>query len=197
MTEARLDDEGIERLVRRAQAGDEAAFDEVARACYGQIHRWALVRTGDADDADDITQTVLIQLYRRIGQWTGRSRFTTWLYRVTMNAAGSWRRRAAARGRLAGRIAHQITVDAGQATGPDVAVEQSLVAELVHTFFRALPGKQRQVFDLADLQGFGQAEIAEMLGMNAATVRAHLFRARRAIRARLLAHDPAAGEEVS
>jgi len=107
------------------------------------------------------------------------------------------RRRAAARGRLAGRIAHQITVDAALATGPDVEVERSLVAELVHTFFRALPGKQRQVFDLVDLQGFSQAAIAEMLGMNPATVRAHLFRARRAIRAKILAHDPALGGEVS
>ncbi|HEX9580312.1 MAG TPA: RNA polymerase sigma factor [Gemmatimonadales bacterium] len=197
VTEARQDDEAIEQLVRQAQAGDAAVFDEVARACYDRIHRWALVRTGDEDDADDVTQAVLIQLHRRIGQWSGRSRFTTWLYRVTMNAAGSWQRNVAARGRLAGRIGEDTEVPEAGGGDPAQAAERAIVMDLVRSFFEALPGKQRQVFDLADLQGFGQSEIAEMLGINPATVRAHLFRARRAIRARILALDPTLREEIS
>jgi RNA polymerase sigma-70 factor (ECF subfamily) len=191
VTEARPNDEGIEQLVRRAQAGDAEAFEEVARRCYGSIRRWALVRTGDEDDADDVTQSVLVLLHRRLGQWSGRSRFSTWLYRVTMNAAGSWRRRVTARARLAGRIAQDATLHGSAPPSPETAAERGAFLDLVRTFFLELPPGQRQVFDLADLQGFAQTEVAEMLRMNPVTVRAHLFRARRTIRARILAMDPA------
>lgn len=165
------------------------------RRCQRRIHRWALTLTRDEDDADDVTQDVLILLHRRIGQWSERSRFTTWLYRVTMNVAGSWRRRAVSRTRLAGRVAHQESVEGPEAVDPAAETERAMIVELVRTFFEALPGNQRRIFDLADLQGFGQAEIAEMLGMNPVTVRAHLFRARRTIRAMILARDSALGEE--
>jgi RNA polymerase sigma-70 factor, ECF subfamily len=61
--------------------------------------------------------------------------------------------------------------------------------------FRELPARQREVFYLADLEGFAPVEIAERLGMNPTTVRAHLFRARRALRARLLERHPEIAEE--
>ncbi len=57
-------------------------------------------------------------------------------------------------------------------------------------FFAELPEKQREVFDLADLQGYRSSEVAEMLQMNAATVRGHLFRARRFIRQKILQSNP-------
>jgi RNA polymerase sigma-70 factor (ECF subfamily) len=195
VTSAPSDDEAIEHLVRQAQAGSEAAFEAVVRRCYDRIHRWALAATGDKDDADDVTQNVLVLLHRRLGQWSGRSHFTTWLYRVTVNAAGGWRRRIGARTRLAGRIADQMRVEQPAAEDPAATTERTMLVDLVRTFFGSLPDKQRQIFDLADLQGFGQAEIAEMLGMNPITVRAHLFRARRTIRARILARDPALKDE--
>ena len=58
------------------------------------------------------------------------------------------------------------------------------------TLFRELPRRQREIFYLADLEGFAPVEIAERLGMNPVTVRAHLLRARRALRARLLERHP-------
>ncbi|HXV87295.1 MAG TPA: RNA polymerase sigma factor [Gemmatimonadales bacterium] len=196
MSEVRSGYEALDELARLAQAGDSHALEALLRECYSRIHRWALVRTGDPDDADDVTQSVLVVLHRRLHQWTGRSRFTTWLYRVTMNAAGSWRRRAAARLRLAGRVARELETS-GEPAGAECEAERQSMVQLVRRFFQGLPPVQRQVFDLADLQGLGQQEVADMLGMKAVTVRAHLFRARRAIRARILALDPAAGEERS
>ena len=81
-------------LVRRAQEGDEAAFERLARSVYQQVFRWALVQTGDPDDADDVTQEVLVVLHRRLKTYSGEARFTSWLFRVTRNAALQHGRRA-------------------------------------------------------------------------------------------------------
>ena len=63
-------------------------------------------------------------------------------------------------------------------------------ADLVRAFFAELPERQREVFDLADLQGYRSSEVAELLGMNPSTVRGHLFRARRFIRNKILQSNP-------
>ena len=195
MTTPRSPDDDLELLVRQAQAGDAGAFDRLAARCRNRIYRWALVRTGDADEADDITQTVLLRLSTHLDRYDGRSRFTTWLYRVTANAAGGWFRRGAAR-----RRAHE-QFDTGTGdTRADPAdpldrIHAGNMAAVARTFFTDLPAKQREVFDLADLQGFTPAEVSEMLRMNQATVRVHLLRARRALRARLLQRFPALAEE--
>ncbi len=54
-------------LIRRAQRDEPGAFDDLIRQNYRRIHRWALVKTGDADDADDVTQRVLIQIFKKLG----------------------------------------------------------------------------------------------------------------------------------
>jgi RNA polymerase sigma factor (sigma-70 family) len=181
--------EPMEAMVARARAGDERAFAELATAVRGQVHRWALVRTGDADDAEDVAQTVVIRLHRHLHAFEGRSRFTTWLYRLTASAALDW-----VKGRGRRERAHLASADHGElSTATDdriAALENERTAALVRGFFAELPARQREVFDLVDLQGFTPAEAGEMLEIEGVTARAHLFRARRAIRERILAAHP-------
>ena len=176
-------------LVRRAQAGEAAARDELLRRCHATVYRWAMVHTGDADDAEDVAQDVLVTLYRSLDRYAGRSRFTTWLYQVTRHAALGLRRRIASRLRVARAVAARPPEPSG-ARDPLEQVHESQVAQVVMTLFRELPRRQREIFYLADLEGFAPVEIAERLGMNPVTVRAHLLRARRALRARLLERHP-------
>src|SRR5690349_6906799 len=68
-------DELLSPLVRRAQAGDGAARDELLRACHQTVYRWAMVLTRDADEAEDVAQDVLVALYTRLDRYGGRSRF--------------------------------------------------------------------------------------------------------------------------
>lgn len=185
--------EPLEAIAARARAGDERAFAELATAVRAQVHRWALVRTGDADDADDVAQTVVIRLHRHLGTFEGRSRFTTWLYRLTATAALDW-----VKGRGRRERAHQASsADALSAATDDriAALENERAAALVRAFFAELPTRQREVFDLVDLQGFTPAEAGEMLEIEGVTARAHLFRARRAIRERILAAHPNARDD--
>jgi len=187
----------LEALVREAQSGNEAAFRRLVERCYRQIHRWALVRTGDADDADDITQDVLVALSTHLDRYDGRSRFTTWLYRVTANTAGGFFRRRSARRRADQRSYEQASELQVEPADPLARIHRAHVAGVVKLFFDALPGRQREILDLADLQGFGPGEIAELLRMNPTTVRAHLFRARRTLRARMLAEHPGMLEDLN
>ena len=182
-------DDVLGPLVRRAQAGEAAARDELLRCCHATVYRWAMVHTGDADDAEDVAQEVLVTLYRSLDHYAGRSRFTTWLYQVTRNAALGLRRRIASRLRVARAVAAR-PPEPSAARDPLERVHESQVAQVVMTLFRELPRRQREIFYLADLEGFAPVEIAERLGMNPVTVRAHLLRARRALRARLLERHP-------
>lgn len=197
MTAPNPPDLGVEALVREAQSGNEAAFRRLVERCYRQIHRWALVRTGDADDADDITQDVLVRLSTHLYRYDGRSRFTTWLYRVTANTAGGFFRRRSARRRADQRSYERAAEPDAAPADPLVRIHSANMAGVVRLFFDALPGRQREILDLADLQGFGPGEIADMLRMNPATVRAHLFRARRTLRTRMLAEHPALLEDLN
>ena len=73
---------------------------------------------------------------------------------------------------------------------PAESIDRNQLLEIVRSFFRELSDRQREVFDLVDLQGYRPTEAAEMLGIDAATARTHLLRARRTIRGRILDHYP-------
>jgi RNA polymerase sigma-70 factor (ECF subfamily) len=182
-------------LVPRAQGGDAAARDELLRRCHGTVYRWALVHTGDADDADDVAQDVLVRVHRYLERYSGRSRFTTWLYQVTRNAALGWRRRLTSRLRVVRDVAADPEPEARSADDPMERLHGSQIVEVVTALFRELPPRQREVFNLADMEGVALVEIAERLALNPITVRAHLFRARRTLRARILEHHAELVEE--
>ncbi len=182
-------DEGASPLIEGARAGDPAAFEGLVRRCYDRIYRWAIVRTGDPDDADDVTQEVLVRLHRHIRRFDGRARFSTWLYRLTANAAADLGRSAERRRRLASRLGREPR-PASREPAAAARVESDESVDLVRTFMEELSDRQREVFDLVDLQGLSPIEVAEMLGTEPVTVRSHLFRARRAIRRKILERRP-------
>lgn len=182
-------------LVRRAQKGEVAAFEQLVRRYYDQIYRWALVQTSDPDEADDVTQEVLVTLHRKLGSFSGRAQFTSWLYQVTRNEALQ-RGRQSRRALRVKRRAIELFETHAEIDDGARAIDESRLAAAVVTLFRDLPVRQREVFDLADLQGFTPTEIAEMLRMKPVTVRANLCKARRALRKTLLERHPTLVEEL-
>ncbi|MGH7621496.1 MAG: RNA polymerase sigma factor [Gemmatimonadaceae bacterium] len=186
-------DDDLPELVGEARAGRPAAISRLISRVQGRVRDWAERFIGDADDADDVTQQVLISLEHRLQRFDGRSRFSTWLYAVTRNVALNERRRNARRAELlAERASAGIeTSNGGVSADPDAVA----LAAIALSYFDSLPRMQRTVFELADLRGFTPAEIARELGMQQVTVRANLFKARRAIRYRLLAEHARLLEE--
>ena len=184
-------------LVKRAQSGDQTGLRELVKAAYPSVRRWALVRTGDPTEAEDLTQDVLIQMIRRLDSYRGQAAFGTWLYTVTRNAASDRFRTARRQARL---VEDPRAVEALTPSRPDpvdAQVERRGLSGLVRTFFQELPARQREVFDLVELQGLTSPEAAERLGIEAVSVRANLFKARRALRTRILDARPELAEDLS
>jgi RNA polymerase sigma-70 factor (ECF subfamily) len=179
--------ESVAPLVARARRGDTAAFAEVVEACRPLIYRWSVVVTGDLDEAEDVTQEVLVRLHRSLPRYRVEARFTTWLYRITQNAARDRLRSRRRRQRLVLETEPVTEAHDAGAAGRVLEAELGLV---VRRFLASLPERQRQIFDLVDLQDHTPTEAAKMLGLDAGTARAHLHRARRTIRSRVLAHHP-------
>ena len=182
-------DDSDHALIKGAQAGEGAAFDDLVRRYYAQIYRWAVARTGDRDDAEDVTQETLLRLHRHLPGFDGRSRFSTWLYQVTRSAAADLHRKRVRRERLASRVTNLSPV-AVDPRSDEVATDERRASDLVKTFLEKLSERQREVFDLVDIQGFSTVEVSQMLKMEPVTVRSHLFRARKAIRKKMLESCP-------
>ena len=186
---------GTGALVIRASAGDAEAFRLLVRRFHETIYRWALGSTGDRDDADDVTQQVLLKIHGSLAMLRESGHLRTWLFRVTHNTALELHR---VRGRRAAALDRELLLTPGErvALDPVDRIDLEHTMTLVQHYFEELPDRQRQIFDLADFQGFTPAEIAEMLEMEQVTVRANLCKARRAIRTRILRDHPELVESV-
>jgi RNA polymerase sigma-70 factor (ECF subfamily) len=177
------------QLASLASAGDDSAFTTLVTRFQPAVFRWALMFANDPDDAEDITQEVFVRTYRQLGSYRSDGPLEAWLYRITRRTAIQMRRTRSRRGHLAlspgARPARDVYT-----TDPGGRVDRERAAGVIHELFTGLPRRQREIFDLVDLQGLSPAEAADRTGMKPVSVRANLFKARKAIRESLLATHP-------
>ena len=190
-----LSDQQILDLARRATTGEREALGKLAGALRPLICRWALVMTGDPNDAEDVAQHVLMKMMESMETFDGRSRVTTWAYRITRNASLDHQRRTKRDRRLAEKADSLARAEPSRLDDPLDDIEMKRTMRLIRTLLGELPMRQREVFDLVDLQGLDPKEVAELLEMNPNTVRVHLLRARRRMRREMLARGFAYGNE--
>ena len=181
------------QLASLASAGDDAAFTTLVTRFQPAVFRWALIFARDPDEAEDITQEVFVRTHNQIGNYRSDGPLEAWLYRITRRAATQLRRTRSRRGRLALTPGARPSRDV-YTTDPGGRVDRERAATVIRELFVGLPQRQREIFDLVDLQGLTPAEVAERTGMKPVSVRANLFKARQAIRETLLATHPAYGE---
>ena len=170
------DDVHDEALARRAADGDSGALDALLRNHSALIHGVCRRILGNPDDALDATQEALLAIARKIGSFDGRSKFSTWAYRVATNAALDEARR---RGRRPLPLEHlpetggRIDASAGEAR---IADRLDVEAALAH-----LTPEYRAAVALRDLVGMDYAEISAVLGIPPGTVRSRISRGRAAL----------------
>ncbi|MDE2679475.1 MAG: sigma-70 family RNA polymerase sigma factor [Acidobacteria bacterium] len=182
-----LSDREILELAERARGGEREALGGLAGAVRPLVCRWALVMTGDPDDAEDVAQLVLMKMMASIEGFDGRSKVTSWLYRITRNASLDHQRRTRRAEQMAARVEQLGRAAASRIEDPLDEIEMKRTLRLIRTLLTELPATQREVFDLVDLQGLKPVEAAEVLEMNPSTLRVQLMRARRRMRAEMLA----------
>lgn len=184
-------------LVRRAQAGDRAAFDRLVELHAPRVWKvvWRIIR--NRDDADDVAQEVFLTAYRTLSSFRGESRLSTWLHRIAVTRALNHQARAAERVSRASDPLESLRPGAPDGIRPEVeraaggadarrtplhALETKELMRRLADCLQSLPAPWRAIVALRDAEALAYDEIATVLGIELGTVRSRLARARSALR---------------
>ena len=168
----------VERVLRE---GTPEALRPLYERYKDKVYNTAYRITGDASLAEDVAHDVFLLVYERLGQFRRKSRFSSWLYRVTVNrATDAVRRRQRERWLFRGRVgedAEEGEVLATVERTPERAVESAELADAVARALGGLSLKLRTVVVLRYFEGLRYEEIAEVIGRSVGTVKSRLSRA--------------------
>mgnify|MGYP003291188251 FL=1 len=170
-------------LISRARGGDRDAFGELVEKYRDNVYRLAYRMCGNAYDADEAAQEAFVAAWRALPNFRGDAKFSTWLYRLTTNAAIDVMRR---------EKRHQTVGDgemvdlADDADSPQETVERTEQQEAVQKALAALSEEYREVLLLRYMEDLDYAEIAEVLQLPSGTVKSRINRAKAALKTALL-----------
>jgi len=176
-----------QHLVARFLQGEKEAFDTLVERYRSKVTRLAMRFTRDPDEAEEIQQEVFLAVYQKLGQFKGNSAFSTWLYRVTVNAS-LMRLRARPNRELIPLDSfgeEPVLKDEDDQPGvyDHIITEQSLAR--IENAITPLPDEFKTVIILRDIEGFSNEEAAEIMDLSVAAVKSRLHRARSCLRERL------------
>jgi RNA polymerase sigma-70 factor (ECF subfamily) len=178
-------------LVNRCLAGDDAAFSEIIGRYKGKLYNYILRMTGDADDAEDLTQEVFIRMYSSLDSFRKQSSLNTWLFRIASNICIDAYRRNKKHKAIAYSLDEPIFGDdssEGAHEAPDVSYEPHRIFMKIETAgqiekaLMRLPEKLREVVLLFDVEGVPYEEIAQIVDCPLGTVKSRLFNGRAQLR---------------
>jgi len=167
-------------LAQASGRGDMQAFETIYKRHHRRVYSLCLRMVANATEAEDLTQEVFIQLFRKIGSFRGESAFTTWLHRLTVNHVLMHFRKRGVRlektteeGEI-GEIQDFLQAGAERPRFVDRIALDKAISEL--------PPGYRTVFVLHDVEGFEHEEVANMLGVSVGTSKSQLHKARMRLR---------------
>ena len=180
------------KLMLRFQNGDEAAFEELVRRNTARVHALVYRFLGDQNQLDDLTQEVFLRVYRTVGRYQPRAKFTTWLYRIVANLSFNAlrsRRKHSPRS-LDSLQPGEEPVTHGRISeshqpGPSEGLDAAELRRQVTAAMSRLPDNQRMAIVLNKYEGKNYQEIAEILNCSTMAVKSLLSRARENLRAAL------------
>ena len=173
-------------LVRRAQADDKEAYEELVRRHQQRVVAVASGILRRHEDVEDIAQQVFVKAYFSLKRFDGRAAFSTWLYRITLNECWDLLRKKKVRpllyeSDLSEEQAQWVaSAENSNGAGPDIR-QRLETQQRVERLLAGLDERDRLMLMLKEVQGFSIEEIAEVLELNANTVKVRLFRARRRV----------------
>ena len=178
-------------LVHACICGEPAAFEQLVKRYDRRLLRIALHITHNMEDAQDAVQDAFLKVFRRLTQFQGNSKFSTWLTRITINESLMKLRKL--------RSTKEVSLDAefqgeesesafeiiGSTPNPEEMYRNSEVRNLLRSALQELLPAIRIVFVLRDVEGLSTEETAEVLKLTQSAVKARLWRARLELRERL------------
>jgi RNA polymerase sigma-70 factor, ECF subfamily len=178
-----------EELVARASAGEVDAFNQLVTRWERPIYALAYRTLGREEDARDVVQEAFLRAYRGLRGFKGEAKFSSWLYRITLNLCRDWIRRE----RRAPLVQVPEGVDpvdlADERVAPQESVEELVarreMSQAVAKAMAELPEEQRTAIMLKEYHGLTFQEIADMLDCPLSTVKTRLYQGLSVLRRRL------------
>jgi RNA polymerase sigma-70 factor (ECF subfamily) len=169
------------KAIRQACDGDAHAFERLYRLHCRRVYAVCLRITANPTEAEDLTQEAFLQLFRKIHTFRGESRFSTWLHRLTINVVFMRLRK-----KRHPEVSLDATVDTGEErskplmelAGLDLRLSGALDRINLSKAIDQLPDAYKRIFILHDVEGYGNKEIAGILGCSVGNYRSQLFKAR-------------------
>jgi|SRR5271165_4296181 len=171
--------------IRRAQAGDAAAFEHLFQLHSRRVYALCLRMVGNPADAEDLAQEAFLQLFRKIATFRGESAFSTWLHRMTVNVVLMRLRKKS----LPTDSLEESLEPDSESTGPkrdvgapDLRLSGAVDRVNLERSIEKLPPGYRTVFILHDVQGYEHNEIADIMGCSVGNSKSQLHKARTRLR---------------
>ncbi len=185
VTECETPDQGGDfELAQLAASGDVGSFEELYRRHHRRVYSICLRMLQNPTEAEDLTQDVFVQLFRKIGSFRGDSAFTTWLHRMTVNQVlMHFRKRNVKLEKTTeeGETPEQIVMGTANPDRMPI-VDKIALQDAVDQ----LPNGYKNVFLLHDVQGYEHEEVAKILGCSVGTSKSQLHKARLKMRKLLM-----------
>jgi RNA polymerase sigma factor (sigma-70 family) len=174
-------------LVEKLKNGDDAAFKLIVETWQNMVYNTALGIVQSAEDAEDIAQDVFVQVYQSVHTFKGDSKFSTWLYRITVTKCLDHERRKKRKKRFAfvksifGNDS-QLVVNPPDFHHPGVTLDKKETAAALFQAIRQLPDNQRVAFTLHKIEGLSYLEISDVMKTTVSSVESLMHRAKTNLR---------------
>ena len=194
-----------EQLIRRAQQGDNGAFEELLLLHQKKVYNLCLRMSANPDDALDLSQEAFLRAWRSLGQYQFEASFSTWLFRLTSNVCIDFLRRKKRRQETSLTENYDDRDEGAELSIPDVnplpeqqAITNETKIELARAMGQLAPD-HREILQLRVVEDLSYEQISDILGIRVGTVKSRLARARLSLRNILKAgnyFDSASSEPV-
>ncbi|RMG44897.1 MAG: sigma-70 family RNA polymerase sigma factor [Candidatus Dadabacteria bacterium] len=178
------------QLVESLKNGDQASFVELLNRYSEKVHNLAMRIARNEQDAEEIFQDVFVTVYHKIDKFEGKSAFSSWLYRITVNTAFMKLRKrkkhqAVSFDELAGGINEGYSGNRSDTCDINYISSRHELRQALEDAIRRLPDDYKTIFVLRDVDGLSNQEVGEILGLSVPAVKSRLHRSRLMLRKRL------------
>ena len=189
-----MEDENL--LIQHAVQGDSSAFNELLGAHESQMYAICYRMCGNYNDAQDCLQEAMLRVYKALPTFKSQSSFSTWLYRIAMNACLDELRRKKNRPNtsLDALVGEGWSPKSDMET-PDEHVIRKERTRVLHAAIQELPEEMRSAIVLRDIQGFSYEEIADMLNVSIGTIKSRISRGREKLREKIMTNAELFGKK--
>ena len=175
-------------LIQQAVRGNARAFELLMRRHEGRMYSLASRMCGNREDAQDCVQDAMLRIYRALSRFKGESSFSTWVYRITMNAClDELRRRRQHAGVSLDFLLENGWTPTDEINSPEESALNAERRQAICDAILCLPEDMRATIILREIHGLSYDEIAQVLSANVGTVKSRISRARERLRSMLTA----------